>query len=188
MLIPINLASQPFRRKRAIAAASIAASVALAATLAGQIWLVMMDRARLADARREVNQLNRQIREARVKQAELEAVLRKPGNEEVLERSVFINKLLYRKSISWTRIFADLERTIPYNVRIISIRPSVNGQSQVTLDMNVGAESPEPIIDLLKALESSPLFGSLYQHSISPPSQSEPLYRCHVSVNYAQKL
>ena len=188
MQIPINLASQPFRRNRAMAAAYIAASIALTATLGGQVWLVMMDRASLADARREVDRLNREIRQARARQAELEGVLRKPGNEAVLERSVFLNTLLYRKSISWTRIFADLERTIPYNVRIISIRPYVNAQSQVTLDMNVGAETPEPIIDLLKALESSPLFGSLYQHAVSPPSQAEPLYRCHVSVNYAQKL
>ena len=188
MQIAINLATQPFRRNRAMAAASIAASIALTATLGGQIWLVMRDRARLADARREVDQLNRQIRVARAKQAELDAVLRKPGNEAVLERSVFLNTLLYRKSISWTRIFADLERTIPYNVRIISIRPYVNAQSQVTLDMNVGAETPEPIIELLKALENSPLFGSVYQHSIAPPSQAEPLYRYHVSVNYAQKL
>jgi type IV pilus assembly protein PilN len=106
----------------------------------------------------------------------------------VLERSLFLNALLFRKGISWTRIFADLEQTLPHNVRLISIRPFVNAQNQITLEMNVGAESPEPIIALLKALEESPLFGSVYQHTSLPPSQSEPLYRYRVSVNYAQKL
>ena len=54
--------------------------------------------------------------------------------------------------------------------------------------MNVGSESPEPIIDLLKALETSPLFGSAYLHNSQPPSQADPLYRYRVSVNYAQTL
>ena len=46
-------------------------------------------------------------------QAQLDAVLRKPENAEVLERSVFLNALLVRKGISWTRIFADLEKVLP---------------------------------------------------------------------------
>ena len=61
-------------------------------------------------------------------QAELDAVLRKPENAEVLERSVFLNTLLLRKGISWTRILADLEKTMPHNVRIIQIHPSVDAE------------------------------------------------------------
>jgi len=60
----------------------------------------------------------------------------------VLERSVFLNAVLYRKGISWTRIFADLEKTVPYNVKVLAIRPSVNSQNEVMLDMTVGADSP----------------------------------------------
>ena len=75
-------------------------------------------------------------------QANLDAVLRRPENAEVLERSVFLNALLYRKGISWTRIFADLEKIMPPNVRVMNIRPFVNEENQVTLDMTVGAEDP----------------------------------------------
>ena len=48
--------------------------------------------------------------------------LRRPQNADVLEQSVFLNALLKRKGISWTKIFADLEKVVPYNVRIIQIR------------------------------------------------------------------
>jgi Tfp pilus assembly protein PilN len=106
----------------------------------------------------------------------------------VLERSVFLNSLLFRKGISWTRIFADLEKTIPHNVKVLAIRPSVNFENQVTLDMTVGAESPEPVIALYRALEESPLFGSVLGHSSLPPTQSDPLYRYRMTVIYAQKL
>ena len=126
MKIPINLASQPFRRDRAMLAASIAVSLMLVGTLGALISLIMADRALLADVRSDVDGLNRQIRAATAEQERLDAVLRKPENAEVLERSVFLNALLYRKGISWTRIFADLEKTVPYNVKVLAIRPSVN--------------------------------------------------------------
>jgi type IV pilus assembly protein PilN len=188
MKIPINLASQPFRRDRAMLAASIAVSLMLVGTLGALISLTLTDRTLLADVRSDVDGLNRQIRAATAEQGRLDAVLRKPENAEVLERSVFLNALLNRKGISWTRIFADLEKTVPYNVKVLAIRPSVNSRNEVLLDMTVGADSPEPVIDLYKALEESPLFGSLLAHSNLPPTQSDPLYRSRMTVTYAQKL
>ncbi len=188
MKIPINLASQPFRRDRAMLAASIAVSVLLVGTLAGLIALTLLDRAQLADVRHDLEQTNREIRAVAAQQASFDSVLRKPENAEVLERSVFLNELLYRKGISWTKIFADLETTLPYNVRIMTIRPYINKDNKVTLDMQVGAETPGAVIEFLKALESSPLFESAYVPSSLAPSQSEPLYRSRVTVNYAQKL
>jgi len=35
----------------------------------------------------------------------------------------FLNGLITRKSISWSRIFSDLERVIPHNVRLLAVRP-----------------------------------------------------------------
>jgi type IV pilus assembly protein PilN len=170
MKIPINLASQPFRRDRAVLAAFVAATLILLGTLGTLITLIVADRALLADVRTDVNSLNRQIRAATVEQERLDAVLRRPENAEVLERSVFLNALLIRKGISWTRIFADLERIVPYNVKVLAI------------------DSPEPVIQLYKALEESPLFGSVLEHSSLPPTQSDPLYRYRLTVIYAQKL
>lgn len=188
MRIPINLASQPFRRDRAMVAASIAVSLLLVATLGFLISLALSDRAQLADVRHDVNQLNRQIRTITAQQASLDAVLRKPGNTEVLERSVLLNELLYRKGISWTRILSDLGKTLPYNVRIINIRPYINEDNKVTLEMQVGSETQGAVIDFLKALESSPLFESPSVPSSVAPTQAEPLFRSRVLVNYAQKL
>jgi Tfp pilus assembly protein PilN len=188
MKIPINLASQPFRRDRALLVASVAVSLLLVGTLGALISLILLDRTQLADVRHDVDQLNRQIRKVAAEQAGLNAVLRMPENTEVLERSVLLNDLLYRKGISWTRILADLGKTLPYNVRIMTIRPFVNKDNKVTLDMQVGAETQGAVIDFLKALEASSLFESATVPSSQAPTQTEPLFRSRVLVNYAQKL
>jgi len=188
MRIPVNLASQPFRRDRAVLVASGAAAVLLIALLVFLISLNTMENSQVADTRKQIARLESQIHSVSAEQTRQDAILRKPENAEVMDLSLFLNALLYRKGISWTKIFADLEKVVPYNVRIMTIRPSIVGQNQVSLDMTIGSESPGPVIDLLKNLEASPLFGAVYSHSMLPPTQTDKLYRCRVSVNYAQKL
>jgi Tfp pilus assembly protein PilN len=188
MKIPINLATQPFRRDRAMIAASIAVSLVLVATLGLLIHLILADRTRLVGVRRDLDRFSRDTRTVTAEQTKLDAVLRRPENTEVLERSVLLNQLLYRKGISWTRILEDLGKTLPWNVEIINIRPYLNKDNQVTLDMTVGSQSQSAIIGFLKALESSTSFQAASAPSSQAPTQTEPLFRSRVLVNYAQKL
>src|SRR5690349_8264257 len=97
MKIPINLASQPFRRDRAMLVASVLVSLLLVGTLGVLISLARADNAQLADLRAEVKHVRSQLQAAGQKQQGLDSVLRQPQNAEVLERSVFLNTLLYRK-------------------------------------------------------------------------------------------
>jgi Tfp pilus assembly protein PilN len=186
MRIPVNLSSQPFQRNRAMLAASIAVGLALAAVLACLIALIIQDRGQMADVRQDIARMNRDIRRAQAEQTSLASVLARPENAEVLERSVFLNALLYRKGISWTRIFSDLEKVLPYNVKIVQIAPALDAQNRVQLNMTVASEAPEPEIQLLLAMENSPLFGEVQEVQQVPPTQAEPLYRYRITVTYAQ--
>lgn len=189
MKIPINLASEPFRRDRPVIMASIAGSAGLAVLLIVLVLSTVSARSRARSTREEIGRLNAQLRTLNAEQGKFDATLRRPENAEVLERSLMLNALIERKSISWTRIFSDLEKVLPYNVRLITIRlPQINSSNQVTLEMIVGAQSTEPLQEFLKKLEVAPAFGPAAVSAYLPPSQNEPLYRYRVSVNYAQKL
>jgi Tfp pilus assembly protein PilN len=188
MKIPINLASQPFQRVRAMLIASVAVSVLLLVTLGSLVSLILTDRSQVAGVRQDIARLNVRIRQAAAEQSRLAAVLAKPENAEVLERSVFINTLLYRKGISWARIFSDLEKTVPYNVKIVQVRPALDPRNQVMLDMMVASETLEPQVQLLMALENSPLFVDVLEPQTQPPTPADPLYRCRITVHYGQKL
>jgi type IV pilus assembly protein PilN len=188
MKIAINLASQPFRRDRAMVVASILVCLLLVASLGVLIHLANEDNKQLGDVRHEVAGLKQQVAAVQDQQAKLNAVIHKPENETVLERSVFINTLLLRKGISWNQIFTDLEKTIPYNVKLTRIAPSVDDQGRVTLDMTLASEKLVPLVDALRAFANDPKFGAAVPKSQTPPSQTEPLYRFALAVTYAQKL
>ena len=118
----------------------------------------------------------------------LQQQLYQPQNAEVIERSVFLNKLLLRKGISWTRIFADLEKVLPYKVRIIQVRPAITTTNDVYLEMDVASQTSEPVIDMLMRMEGSEQFGATHVATWLPPSQTEPMYRYRINVNYGQKF
>ena len=69
-----------------------------------------------------MDQLNQELTAISTEQARLDATLRQPANASILERSLLLNTLVERKSVSWTRIFADLEAVMPPNVRLIQVR------------------------------------------------------------------
>jgi len=187
--IPINLASDPFRRDRPKMLAVGFGAGLLAIMLLFFLYEIAADRSRLGDNRAQIVRLSQEITTISTEQARLDATLRQPANASILERSLLLNTLVERKSVSWTRIFADLEAVMPPNVRLIQVRlPQIDSRNQVLLDMVVGSQNPEPVITFLKQLQSSPRFGPATVHNSAPPTDNEPLYRYRVSVNYAQKL
>jgi hypothetical protein len=187
--VPINLASDPFRRDRPMLVGAALLAMVLTVVLAYQVITIVSERHQAADIRVAIDRQNTRLQSLATQQAKLNATLHKPENAEVLERSLFLNTLIDRKAISWTKIFADLEKVLPYNVRLVSVRlPEVDMNNQVLLDMVVGARDVPPILELLKRLEGAPQFGNASVQSSSPPSQTDPFYRYHVTVTYAQKL
>ena len=190
----INLASQPFQQERARNAALAVTCAILLCSLLVLTSLVLHARVRAADLRHTIGQERAQLQKLQQQGAGFSAVLSKPGNTDVFSRNVFLNELIARRAVSWTVVFRDLERTLPANMRLIGIRlpqvsgEDVNGTNRVQLDMIVGSEKPESIIDLLKRLENSDLFGSAEVVNQQPPTQNEPLFRYRVTVAYAQKL
>jgi len=188
MRIPINLASQPFRRDRAMLLATTAVAAALSLTLGGLVYLYSLDRAQSAELRGEVARLDRGIAAAVAQQAQLDALLRQPENATAVELSVFINTLLVHKGISWSRLFADLEDTIPYNVKLVSLVPSINSQNKVVLEITVAADKAEALPQFARSLENSPVFRDVVPHTTQPPTQADPFFLGRVTVSYVQKL
>ncbi|MGA8029788.1 MAG: hypothetical protein WB992_21810 [Bryobacteraceae bacterium] len=158
------------------------------------ISLILHARSRAAHLRRGIASERAELQRLQADEARFSSVLANPMNADVFSRSVFLNELIARRAVSWTRVFKDLETVIPNDVRLVGIRlPQVaaddaSGANRVELDMFVGTDRPEAVIDLLKRLQQSVLFGAARVESQQPPTQNDPLYRYRVSVAYAQKF
>jgi type IV pilus assembly protein PilN len=189
MRIPINLASEPFRHERAAMVAATVFGLVLLVLAGAQGYLIAGERERASENRDAVAKLNAQLAAISRQRTEADATLREPMNEAILEQSVLLNALMERKSISWARLFADIEGVLPNNVRLIQVRlPQINSRNEVTLDMEVGAQSPDAASEFTMRLQESALFGPATLLRQEPPTEQEPLYRYRLTVSYGQKL
>ena len=188
MRVTNNLASAPFARTRPIVVFTSVLGVLLVGLLGFLIYLNVANRWEARETRARIAELQAESASVARQQAVQDAILRDPRYSEVLEQTVFINSLLRRKAISWTRMFDDLATVLPHNVRILRIRPQVTASNEVYRDMDVASETGEPVVQMLRRMEGSPVFGPTAIHSSLAPTDSEPLYRYRISVNYSQKL
>jgi len=186
--LQINLASEPFRRDRPFLVAAVAGVIGLVLLLATQVGYTYVARNQATDARLKFETNSRRLQALATEKASLEGTLRLPANAAALQYSYFLNDILRRKGISWTQLFSDIGDVMPYDVRLIDIRPQVNRSNNIQLTMTVAAQSPLPVVNVLKKLEGSTLFGSAELTSSQPPGQNEQTWRFRITCNYAPKL
>ena len=162
MRLDINLASQPYEDARqfwlrwgtALGAASILTLILVTITITS--WLAALhDHAAIANFRAEIAQRDRTRQLA-------EQYLNRPENRSTRDQSQFINELIERKSLSWTRVLEDLEKVMPARVHLVSIQPELDDDNRLTLKMVVGGDSRDKAIELAQRMEESKHFSQTY--------------------------
>jgi type IV pilus assembly protein PilN len=107
--------------------------------------------AKIAQAKQELNGLNNE-------KAQAQAILNKPANRGIADQSQFLNELFARKSLSWTHIFSEMERIMPPNIHVVSIKPDYTPNNELMVHMVVATDSRDRAVDLVKRMEKSSHF------------------------------
>jgi Tfp pilus assembly protein PilN len=68
--------------------------------------------------------------------------------------------MIQQRSFPWTKIFMDLEQTLPAGVRVITIAPHLEN-GRVAVRLIIGALSDESKVKFLRALEDSKQFSGI---------------------------
>ena len=160
MKVRLNLATSPLENNRRFLAGS---GLLGALTLILLVVLSVHDyrgwRANRA-LRGQISQSESKIRDLDRRQQQLAAFFKNPQTTEDMQRAAFLNSLIEQRSFPWTKIFMDLEQTLPPGVRVVSIAPHMeNGKVEVRLV--VGAMTDEAKLKFLKSLEASQVFSGI---------------------------
>lgn len=108
--------------------------------------------------RHTIRQLQTQIAERDAEREQAQAFLELPANRSTRDQSQFLNGLIGRKAFSWTQVFADLERVMPTTLHVVSLKPELNDENQLQLEMKVAGDSRAVVLELVHRMESSPHF------------------------------
>ncbi|HKV48147.1 MAG TPA: hypothetical protein VJN69_08655 [Candidatus Acidoferrales bacterium] len=172
MKLRLNIATAPQQNNRPfIAGMALLGLVALVA-------LVFLSHATFVawhsnvELRTDTTRLERQIQTLQVQQQDLKVYFARKDVERIRDRADFLNSLIAERSFPWTKVFMDLERTLPPGVRVVSILPKlVNGHAEVS--MTIGASSDESKLRFIEAIENSKNFADVTVQDEKPVQQQQ---------------
>lgn len=183
-MITPNLATRPFLNTRPVWLVTAAAGLATLILLALNLRLFLVANRSLEDemASRDVLLERHQLLETEVRK-DIGALERVPWRS--LTRRVEATNLILREhAFSWLGMLDDIERVMPYDVRLTRIAPSV-GADGVTLSLELIAHNREAMLQLLDNLIADPLFSSPTPSSeATPEGETTADYVMSLRVNY----
>ena len=158
MRIDINLAAHPYEDARrfwtywgtAVGLLALITLILGSMAIAGFVEATH-ERAKIADLQREIAAYDQE-------KARAEAMLNRPENRLVRDRSRFLNDLFQRKAFSWTQVFEDLERVMPAHLHVVSIHPDMSKDNDLEIKLVVAGESREQALNLVRKMEGSDRF------------------------------
>ena len=111
--------------------------------------------------------------------ADLESRLDRPEATAKLNEIGFLNRLIARKNLSWTKLFADLEEMVPNNVHLVSLTPEFGTTGGIILRIDLEARSIGDASEFIHRLEKSPVFEGIV---VSTEQKRESTSACDVTI------
>lgn len=157
-MLRANLSTRPFYNERLVALLlGAAALVVLLVTLFNVARLVTLT-TRVAALGAEAEQAERTARDLRQQAARARSTVDQARLAAVATAAHEANALIDRRTFSWTELFNRFEATLPPDVRIAAVRPSVDADGRFTLGIIVVARSVDAIDTFIEALEETGAF------------------------------
>ena len=180
-MLRTNLATRPFYNERAAhAAIGLAALIVLAITALNVVQVVRLSKhstelsSQIDAERAEVDRLTAEATRIR-------GTVNKDELALIVGAAQEANALIDQRTFSWTAFFNQIEATLPPDVMLTSVRPSIkNGQTHV--DMGVLGRRAEDIDQFMDKLEGTGAF-----EEIVPATQDrteEGLFRAAIESVY----
>lgn len=160
-MIRNNLSTRPFYNTAAVRVwVGLAALVVIAATVFNVTQVLRYsnsntelvtraanDEARAAELRRNAQRLRSSVDVAQVDSVSTDA------------RQA--NDLIDRRTFSWTELFNRFERTLPDDVRITAVRPTVDKDRRIVLTVDVLARGVDDVNQFMENLDATNAFSEL---------------------------
>jgi len=169
--LDLNLASQPFRNNTPLwlGHAGLLAAVILFAAWDVRTYLDAVDN--LATLQADIGSVERQLAELDRRDQEAVAAAREFDLKTLQAQADQANEIILRRGLSWTRLFNQLEKVVPYEVRATAVRP-IYGSREATdrtsayagavpIAIEGVAQSLEAFLEFERALIMDPHFSGV---------------------------
>jgi hypothetical protein len=155
MRLNINLASQPYEAAREFSRRIMMVITALSVAAVVLLSYIVYQRAHSRTINRQLADVQRQIDALDHEEAQARVILNKPVNRVIADQSDFLNELFARKALCWTHIFTEMEKIVPPNLHVVSMKPDYSKTNDLVVHMVVATDSRDRAVELVRHMEKS---------------------------------
>ena len=160
-MIRSNLSTRPFYNEGAVRSwLTVLAIVAVAATIFNVSRVLRYSRSD-TELATQASRDEARAREVRATAAKLRASVDANQVDVASVEARQANDLIERRTFSWTELFNRLETTLPPEVRITSVRPSLDRERHIRLTTSVLARGVDDVNEFMERLEATGAFANL---------------------------
>jgi hypothetical protein len=156
----LNLATSPLEGDRRFMVGSVTAGVVGVVLMIVLAWYAFSTWRTNTSIQNQVRQLNTDMARLEDQRRQLETYFNQPQTVQRRDLAAFLNSLIAQRAFPWTRIFMDLEKSLPTGARVVSIEPTLAGD-HLELRFTVEALGDDAKLQFLRTLENSPEFSDI---------------------------
>jgi Tfp pilus assembly protein PilN len=182
-MLRTNLSTRPFYNERGVhALLAIAAVLVLALTLFNLTQIVLLSR-RQSELGARATASETRARELRAHAAEIRQGVNTKQLDTISGAAREANVIIGQRLFSWTDLLNRLETTLPDDVRITSMRPEIERDRGVTIQMTVTGRRVEDIDRFMENLEGTGVFADVF--SSEDQTTEDGLVQATIEGKYA---
>lgn len=160
-MIRANLATRPFYNERAVYTWTLLAAILVAAATVVNVTSILRYSRSDTQLAGEANRDELRAGELRQQASRLRATVDPKALEFASGEARQANSLIDRRTFSWTELFNRFETTLPDEVRITAVHPSLDKKRGIVLTLSIVARGPADIQTFINNLEKSGAFRDL---------------------------
>lgn len=155
--LEINLAADPYRNDTPLVALLVTLALAAFGLSGWGAFVYATASSERARLEQDLADHDRHMAEMKQEADALTAALAKVDHETLSSQASFVAGILEQRNFSWTTLFNVLERTVPWDVRLTSVRP-VFRSGTVEIELTGTAQDLDALLDFQERLLDSPHF------------------------------
>ena len=160
MYVRLNLATKPLVSHRPFLAGATIATLIGGILFAVLGWRFYTLRQADAELRARTQKVHEEISQMQTRRDQLDRFFSQQETVGLQERARFTSGVVEGSSFNWTKLFMDLEHTLPAGVHVLAIQPKL-GKGGAEVKFVIGAANEDAKSKLLKAFEDSKSFSRL---------------------------
>ncbi len=158
MRLNINLATQKYEDVRQFYmrwGAAVGATAVLGLVL---LLLAVLNYSSSAKSNQHIKELQGKIATLQKERSEAEAISNRPENHDVNEQKNYWNKQIFRRQLSWTQLFNDLQKIMPARAYVSSVHPEITPDNRLKLTVIIAGDTHDNGLELVQRMEKSERF------------------------------